>query len=693
MRKSLLGFVLTLSMFASFSQEMKPCGTTEMYNMSLEQIKKDPALYQEFLAQKQKLTEHTKNFKKSGTERSAPLVIPVVFHIIHDFGPENISDEQVRDAVRIINEDFQKMNSDTSFVVPAFKELIGNPNIEFRLAQIDPNGNPTNGIVRVASEETYRGINNMWQGPFLSNLSRWPREKYLNAWIVAKIESGAAGYSNYPGVFQFQPLVDGMVMLHNYTGSIGTGSPERSRTFTHEAGHWLNLMHVWGNSNNPGQASNCDSDDEVDDTPLSIGWRSCSLSGTSCGSLDNVQNFMEYSYCSRMFTIGQADRLQAALNSPVADRNRLWQDTNLVATGTNGNDILFKADFSANTYQTCEGKSIIFSDNSSNGPSSWSWTFEGGNPQTSEERNPSIIYSESGLYSISLTSANQSGAKTITKTDAVTVLSNKGKPMPAIERFGGVTSFPNENWFVENPDNGTTWTIADVGTNDNRSIYINNLQNKTGRKDEFISTTYDLTQLQEINISFKVAFAQRGNSNDGLSFYISNDCGQTWLFRWKRAGVHLSSAAAIESAFIPNQDEWREFVFTNIPVSHRVENFRFKFEFESQQGNNIYIDDIMIYDPATVNINEIKPSEGFVVYPNPADDKTTVAFSVKTTSVIKLSLIDVLGKEINLISEKDAQAGEHSLSIDKRELNLSSGVYFVKLSVNGSISTRKLILK
>jgi PKD repeat protein len=695
MKKGILAIALTGFISILSAQEIKPCGTTEMFNRAIEEMKKDPSLFQKYIEETQNLNAHTKDFKKSeNANRGTAFIVPVVFHIIHDFGPENISDEQVRDAVRIINEDFKKMNADTSLVVPAFKDIVGDAQIEFRLAQKDPNGNYTNGIVRVASEETYRGINNMWQGAFLSNLSRWPRESYLNVWVVARIESGAAGYSNYPGVFHFQPLVDGMVMLHNYTGSIGTSSPDRSRTFTHEAGHWLNLMHTWGNSNNPGQESNCDSDDDVEDTPLTIGWRSCNLSGSSCGSHDNVQNFMEYSYCSRMFTAGQSERMQAAITSETAQRNNLWQPSNLELTGTDGEDILFKADFTANVYETCEGRSISFSDNSSNGPVEWDWFFEGGNPENSDLRNPSVSYPNQGVYSISLNASNSSGSKSINKAEIITILPQKGRQMPAIEKFSSVAALPDQNWFVNNPDNGITWEISNVGSDDNHSIFINNMENTNRRKDEIISSTYDLSNMPDINVSFNVAYAQRtSTTNDALNFYISNDCGETWLFRWRRSGVHLASASPTETPFVPNKDEWRNFLFTNIPASYRVENFRFKFEFESQQGNNIYLDDIMIYDPATVNVNDIERNTGFTVFPNPSDDKVNVSFSLPTSSEIKLSLMNVLGKEINLITDKNVQPGQHNLIIDKTKLNLPAGIYFVTLSVGGVVTTKKLILR
>lgn len=127
--------------------------------------------------------------------------------------------------------------------------------------------------------------------------------------------------------------MDAIVAIHGYVGSIGTGNNFVSRVLTHETGHWLNLQHVWGSTNNPGVACG---DDGVGDTPLTKGFTNCNLSNAiicTPGIKENIQNYMEYSYCCKMFTQGQRSRMHNALNSNVAGRDNLSSNANLIATG------------------------------------------------------------------------------------------------------------------------------------------------------------------------------------------------------------------------------------------------------------------------------------------------------------------------------------------------------------------------
>ena len=96
------------------------------------------------------------------------------------------------------------------------------------------------------------------------------------------------------------------------------------------------IYNIHGGTN--GEVENCNYDDNVSDTPNTVGaYSTCNLAQQSCGNLDNIQNFMDYSSCTCMFSAGQVNRMQDCLNSSVSQRNNLWTNSNLWLTGTHDN--------------------------------------------------------------------------------------------------------------------------------------------------------------------------------------------------------------------------------------------------------------------------------------------------------------------------------------------------------------------
>ncbi|MFM7770523.1 MAG: zinc metalloprotease, partial [Bacteroidota bacterium] len=319
-------FLCLLSGIVSFGQENQLfCGERDA---RVRFFGANPETWDAARMANQQLEQETAGFSEDERGGGQTIyTIPVVFHVIHNNGPENIEDDQILNGLAILNRDFRMLNADISLVVSAFDGLTADIGIEFALATKDPNGNCTKGINRIVSPLTNDG------GQSMKDLIQWPRNKYLNVWICADA-SGAAGYTLMPGDVSgiWGAAADGIVVRSDYVGAIGTSTGSKSRTLTHEVGHWLNLYHTWGPGNSPGVSSNCNQDDQVTDTPNTIGWTSCSLTGSSCGNaVDNVQNYMEYSYCSRMFTQGQRTRMRAALLSNVAQRSSLITAANLLA--------------------------------------------------------------------------------------------------------------------------------------------------------------------------------------------------------------------------------------------------------------------------------------------------------------------------------------------------------------------------
>ncbi len=625
-------------------------------------------------------------------------VIPIVFHIVHINGVENIPDENIYDAVRILNEDFNKLNPDTVNIIPAFKSIAANVGFEFRLAQKDALGNCVKGITRTYSTETEVGtqamvddVNRNLNGNNNANNIRFPRNKYLNVW-VCKDPNGAAGYTNLPSSF-VPANYDGIWLKYNYCGSLPPSNTTTSRALTHEVGHWINLRHTWGNSNTPGLSSNCTGDDNVTDTPNTIGWTTCNLNGTSCSSLDNVQNYMEYSYCSNMFTEGQKTRMINALNSGTAQRNQLWQAQNLIDAGVSGPDILCAADFTANKFIICEGQTVNFTDASYHGVTTWNWSFPGGTPSTDNTQNPQITYNTAGTYNVSLTAGNGSQNVSITKNAYITVLPANGQPAPIVEGFELATALPNNYWFIENIDGQGTWDIANTGYTGNKSVYINNFSSPSLTTDAFISNTYDLTGLTAAQITFKYAYAHKVAtvpSSVRLRVYGSFNCGQTWSTLRQISGATFSTVnnTPVTTAFTPaNQSEWKEIVI-NLNSMYLIPGFLLKFEFQGDaQSNNIYIDDINIQAPLSVDAEETINT--LLVYPNPAEEQMNISFSLLHNTIISLKIFDQLGKEVMNVASGSYSQGQHIININKNEL--SRGIYHLQFKVGDVTKTQKIV--
>jgi PKD repeat protein len=636
-------------------------------------------------------TQNERNNNNS-TQSNPNFIIPIVFHIIHDYGSENISDAQVIDEVRILNNDYRKLNADTTAIRAAFVGIACDAKIEFRLANKDPNGNCTNGIDRVYSNQTYIGDDG-------SKLNDWPRNKYLNVWVVKAISNGAAGYAYLPGTAP-SAATDGILILSSYIGSIGTGNPSTSRALTHEIGHFLNLKHVWGNTNNPGVSCG---DDNVTDTPITKGWTSCASSSASkvCNANieENVQNYMEYSYCSNMFTVGQRTRMTAALNSGTGQRNQLWTAANLTATGVslNGNPTVCapKADFTPNVQvMICAGGSVTFKDVSWNGhPTSWSWSFPGGTPSTSTDSIPVIQYNTPGIYAVTLTASNSQGSNTLTRPSHVIVSSTTAQYSiwNYTEGFENAATFAND-WTIINPA-GSAWarttTAAATGT---ASVKLSNSASSMGMTDYLITPSIDMTAISGPVFNFKVAYAQRTSTDaDNLRVYTSTNCGQTWSQRYSKTGATLSTASATNSSFTPTAAQWRTETVSLTPVLSATD-LRIKFQFTSQGGNNIYIDDINITATTGIDSPDIGIQQ-FGVFPNPAQDNTLISFSLDKSQKINVAIYDMTGREVMSVYDGNLDAGEHQFPVAAAG-TLGSGLYFVRLTnADGRSVTQKLVVE
>jgi len=716
MKKIITLALLFLGTSLSFGQANGEwCATDQRMQ---EQIEANPALEAVFHQQMMEAAQ----FRHNNEGSRASLTIPVVVHIIHDNGIGNISAEQVQSALDVMNEDYNRLNSDTvntrNTADAPFVPEAGTMDIEFKLAKIDPNGECTNGIVRVnAAHLTYNAGEDC---KYSSNggSDQWPRDEYFNIWIVNSIETSGQGitlgyaYLPYGGAGGDGY---GILMRHDSFGRIGTAASSDGRTLTHEMGHALGLNHIfnvsWGGGSQTGCHTNdCSANgDYCCDTPpqeeanwsCNSTWNSCTdvPTGDAYGYdvMDQIENYMSYNACQNMFSRNQVDLMQANMVN-ISFLAGLVDPNNLIATGVNDPDQLCSADFEALNTSICSGTVVNFNDYSFHAPTSWVWTISGTegvdynyvNGTSASSQEPSVEFLTSGTYDIALEVSDGVSTETEIKSAYISVI-----PQPTaidlIESFESYTSFDaTDQWSTYSASGAEFEIVEGVSRTGWRSAMLENFGESAGNSDELISAPVDLSVIdpstESVTLSFRYSHKKRYDSNNEcLKVFITNDCGETWVQRKTLCGFQLSSEAQ-NSAWTPSSlSDWTTVHMTNITSAYMVENFRYKFEFESDNGNNLYLEDINIYKGAPsdelVGIDENgNVIEAMSVYPNPTSDLANVRFAVANAGAARVTVTDLAGKELQ-VHELFAAQGNNLVQLDT--VGFASGVYLVEVSLGG----------
>ena len=265
---------------------------------------------------------------KSVQDNDELYYLPVVFHVLHFGEPvgtgRNIDDSRIASQVQILNQDFGKVVGTPGYNTNSSG---ADSRIRFCLAAIDPNGQPTTGIVRVSTTQSQFSISN--DNATLKGYSLWDPNRYLNIW-VCKLTNQDIGYAQYPytdsiqfnGVVDVQP--DGVVVEYRVLGNVPPGgeypSYNMGRTATHEIGHYLGLIHIWGDGNG---CADPNGTDFCDDTPKQSSYTAgCPATiPTSCdGTHPNMrENYLDYTNdaCMNIFTYDQKERMRIVMRNAI----------------------------------------------------------------------------------------------------------------------------------------------------------------------------------------------------------------------------------------------------------------------------------------------------------------------------------------------------------------------------------------
>ncbi len=749
------------------------CGTMQYLE---QQIQQDPGLESRMEKIEQSMQEWIKDNQHLKNSKDLLVTIPVVVHVVYQTANQNIPDDQILSQIDVLNQDYRRLNADTTNTPAEFSGVAGDVEIEFCMASVDPNGEPTDGITRTQTSVSSFSTNNAVKFTSQGGKDAWPSQDYLNMW-VCNMSGGILGYAQFPGG---STATDGVVITYQ---SFGYNSPggypyHLGRTATHEVGHWLNLYHIWGDD-----GGSCNGSDLVADTPnQGSEYYSCpSFPQSSCGSNDMFMNYMDYTNdnCMNIFTNGQKTRTHAAIN--------VYRSSLLVSEGCDVE--LPMASFTSNHTEIPTGCGVDFMDNSIGDPISWEWVFEGGTPETSDEQNPTnIIFEEEGSFTVSLTVENAAGFNTVEMEDYITVgdylpevdfiadktlfcsndivtltdqstacpdtwqwsfepatvtfvnstnansqnpeitfdetgtysvtlvannivgessvtktdyLTSGGLHLPFFDDFEN-DSVSMRSWTIENPDDKTTWEIAEAGGNEpgvqSMAVYFRD-EVTVFERDQLISPVLNLSDVSFAAINFKHAYAQHNsNISDSLIAYISEDCGETWIRIFDIAedgSGNFATANPSTSEFIPaSEDDWcgagsNPACFT-IDISPWSGGADVQFMFESYDvyGNKLYIDDVDVSIFTRTN-NQIENNVQISMFPNPA--KENLAINIRNVEdYVDVQIINMQGQI--LCSERIAENN----SMIKTSLDLSnigSGVYFVKFNNSGFSKTEKLVVE
>jgi hypothetical protein len=602
------------------------------------------------------------------------IYIPVVVHVIHNgdaYGvSENITDEQVQSQITVMNQDYRRMSGTPGFNT----NLVGaDTQIEFVLAKVDPNGNPTNGIDRInlcqASWAT-TDINST-----VKPTTIWDPTQYMNMWSVNFSDSQLLGYAQFPesslgglSTAAQSATTDGVVAGYRFFGSssLATGNfsapYDKGRTMTHEVGHFLGLRHIWGDNNAcPATNSNLDKDFCADTPAANAANAGCPTGTNSCPSTpgnDMIENYMDYTNdaCMNIFTIDQKSRITTVMNN---SPRRLSLKTSVkdVAIPLFANDAEIKIENSCGAVEpTCAipnpsapAKIIsLYNRGTSNLTSAIiSYNVNGGTNQT---QNWSGNLAPNKYALVTLTNSNLNGTLNVSITSVNGTSDERTSNNTATKVFGsasGSLAYANSTSFTFNLTGDRWGTEIDW-----------DLKNQAGT---VLYSGGPYTDAAANGTQVLVANQVWNLPNNGCYTLTINDSYGDGLYDGVGQGFYTVTAGSSTVVNVP------DFVVNGNPANTAISRL-------SYFTNN-----------AALSSDEFNLLEDVILYPNPSNDFFNIFLPQGIQRTGKLEIYNNLGQQITV---KQIES-ESDLKINVS--NYSNGVYFLNLNIGDHTKTLKFI--
>ena len=608
-----------------------------------QQLLNDPAMREEV----ENIRRHTEHFiQNGGAHDRAVVTIPVVVHVVYFNAAQNISDAQIATQMDVLNADFRRTNSDAGNTPSVWQGIAADCEVAFCMAQQDPSGNATSGIVRKSTTVNGFSTNDNVKRNANGGSDIWDRNKYLNIW-VCNLSGGLLGYAQFPGG---PASTDGVVCDYAYFGTINTTAPyDKGRTATHEVGHWLNCYHIWGDD-----GTSCNGTDNVGDTPNqadeNYGCPTFPIVSCSNGpNGDMFMNYMDYTddACMNLFSAGQKTRMQS-----------------LFAAGG--------ARVSLTTSNGCEAPSSCATPSGLNATgitqtsATLNWTAASGAVtytlqwELAGSGNWNTVAGITGLSHV----LNGLTANTSYDFRVKTVCSASESAYSAATAFA--TTGDCSDQFEPNNTNATAKVIS---TNTDYTMQIATttdkdylkFSNTTAKKKIKVNLTtlpadYDLKLYRGTTL---LATSQNGGTADEQIIYNTNTVATNYI------------------AYVYGyQGAWSNTQCYTLRASTSATNWRTDGSTDSQVEE--------------IELPVVFENAGFGLFPNPASNLLTVEVPMENESDVTVSILDPAGK-MAMQQNRTLGKGDNQMTFNLN--SLPNGVYFVQVR-NGEIAkTRKLVVQ
>ena len=731
---AMLGLMMSLSTIG-FSQSQRSCGSMDHLH---QQIAEDPTVE----TRMQQIEHATSQWLSDPSHRTGAIItIPVVVHVVYNTVAQNISDAQVQSQIDVLNEDFRKLNADASLTPSIFSALGADCQIQFCLAQRDPNGNATTGIIRKSTTTTAFSTNDNMKRAANGGSDPWNTSQYLNIWSC-NMSGGILGYAQFPGG---AAATDGVVILFNAFGRTGNvAAPfNKGRTGTHEVGHWLNLRHIWGDAT-------CGSD-LVNDTPThntaNYGCPTYPHLSTCTGTpTEMTMNYMDYTddACMYMFTTGQSTRMTAAINTsrtglltslgctPPTPPTSCGTVTGLTASsvGSTTATVSWTAVSGATAY-SLQYRAV--------GSATWTTVSTAGTSSALTGLTVSTAYEFQVTSSCSGTLGTVSTLANFTTTAAAScgtpasLASSSVTSSSATVSWGAVTGA--SSYLVQyRVSTATTWTNSVTVTA--ATTTITGLTASTAYQFRVTATCSGTVGTASATATFTTSAApvscndayESNNSrnasktialNTNISAKIGTSTDKDWfkfttLTSAPKLRVVLDQLPAdydltlyssngstlLTSALSGTSTETINYNTSTIGRTYYIQVYGYASAFNANSCYRVRVSTSATNFRAAdgseensgdvISAEKITALEGLNLFPNPANTTLTINYFTPSEENAFIEIYDMMGQLVNTINVNGNQG------LNSRELDLtamSNGVYFLKVTQNNNTLTKKFVVK